>query len=161
VVADPVPLGGDPPRKLGMAPHLLAHEEEGRPGAVAAQELKDRRGALGVRAVVDREPHFAPRRREAGHRRAERLGARKDELHEYPGVRGEEGEQRRGRVVRKGERDRAGLERDGDRYPGSHAAPGGIRGEFADQTLVSITERIARRGGKQTGNCLSHAPACL
>ena len=55
VKGDPVARAVDPGCQGRSTEHLLPNQEEGRAGAVACQQLEDRRGALGVRAVVEGE----------------------------------------------------------------------------------------------------------
>ena len=55
VQADLVTGRDDLASERGVAPHLLADEEEGRPHTRSGEDLEHRRGALAVRPVVEGE----------------------------------------------------------------------------------------------------------
>lgn len=55
MIADRMTLGDDPADDFGVFRHLGTDQEEGRGNLVLGQQVEQRRGVLGGRAVIERQ----------------------------------------------------------------------------------------------------------
>ena len=65
VVRHLVPGGSDRPDKSGVDPGVFADDKERRARPVCGQQLENARGVFRVRTVINGQPDFPPRGREA------------------------------------------------------------------------------------------------